>query len=152
MIEYILKIILCSRMAKTSIKYLLILCILLWSVINQLATFTQQGSVSALLQKSLPTSRYICPETTHPTSVSSFSIENKESNLLYFEEDKTEDDDDHCVFQKKQLNKNSSFATLFHNWKHLSILLNFPQVLLAYKHFTFFAPNKLFVIFGVFRI
>lgn len=139
-------------MVKASIKYLLILCILMLSVINQLTAFTHSGNTAFLPQKWLQDSRYIRPETGHHISITPFLIEKKENSLLYFEEDKVEDEDDHSIFQKKQLNNSNLFPILFYHWNYSLVLLNFPKVLFSYKHFISLTSNKLFVIFGVFRI
>lgn len=138
------------KMMKASVKYLLTLCILLLSVTNQLTAHTQKGGVSFLSQKTLHTSKDLRLDANHQLTITSFSTDGKDNSLFFCEEDNVEEDEERFVLQKKH--SEIPCASSFYAWNRLLILLNFPQVLLSYKHFIFFTPNKLFVIFRVFRI
>lgn len=148
--EYLSWITFKSKMVKASVKYLLTLCILLLSVTNQLTAYTQKGAVSFLPQKTLHTSKDFHLDASHQLTFTSFSADSKENSLFFCEEDNVEEDEDRFVLHKKY--SETPCASSFYTWNRLLILLNFPQVLLSYKHFIFFTPNKLFVIFRVFRI
>lgn len=139
-------------MSKSKIKYFLILCTLLLSVTDKVSTLTESKNISFLPQKTFQTSKFILAEIGQKCSALSFLSNNEEYYLLYCEEEKAEEDDDGSITHKKSKDIKASFNTQFYNWNRSLKLLNFSKVLSSYKYFTFFRPNKLFVVYHVFRV
>ncbi len=142
-------------MIKAISKYILSLIILLLGLSNQLSAFSSKESI------------YIAPTQRFKNANTEADIQNRNlaivftsneaesrGNLLYdCSEEQEEDDDEKTIISHKKNHANTClcFSSFYGAFTRLSALLS-PQVLHFGKHFSQYPLQKLFIVFGVFRI
>lgn len=141
-------------MFKKIMKYLLPLSIVLFLGYSFLYANTQEGNKWDSLNKTVFLTDYSslgffqdsCSNTLTP------SLEVKKEVFKICTSDNEELEEDEFVPLKKELKNITFFSSDLYAQKIGSLCNNITKRVFFYKHLAFFASNKLYVIFRVFRI
>jgi hypothetical protein len=137
-------------MKKAHSKYLFTLCVILLSFLTQLVSRTQTDAALSFSKSNIE--HYQNVQVNH--NLTNFSISefpNNSERLVFDYDEECEDEKDFFSSPTKSLG-NCYLSSFFHPLFQKYFLLNFTKVSQVWTYSQLFPSNKLFIVFGVFRI
>lgn len=140
------------QMNKTFVKYLFSLVFLVLSSSNQLmARFHKEGDIVASSSNTNSTFHNTLLES-HQTAIFSVPVTERGEKVFFDANEKEVEEDEATLASSEHIQGGHAIASLFFSWYQNLIQLRSPQFSSYSKNLLQLSPNKLFIVFGVFRL
>lgn len=140
------------QMNKTFVKYLLSLVFLVLSFTNQLmARSHKEGDIVASFSNTNSTFHNTLLES-HQTAIFSVPVTERGEKVFFDANEKEVEEDEATLASSEHIQAGNAIASLFFSWYQNLIQLRSPQFSSYSKNLLQLSPNKLFIVFGVFRL
>lgn len=140
------------QMNKAFVKYLFSLVILVLSFTNQLMARAHKDGEIIVSSSNSKSTFHHSPIAAHQTPTFTVPVTERGEKVFFDANEKEVEEDEAVLASSENIQSGNALSSLFFSWYHRLIQLRSPQFSYYDKNLLQLTPNKLFIVFRVFRL